>query len=211
MSALTPESIRKALAGHSWREVPALPGRTNHLRAGVLVPLAWDPDPVCWLTLRSASLRRHAGEVCFPGGKPEPGDRDLADTATREAVEELGVEVLQMLGRLSSMPLYTSDYRLEPFVAQVDPHQQTLQLSEVVRVLPVDLLSVLTGPPIDAIAYAWRGEQHFSPVFVLEGHLMYGGTAHAFWELLEVLAPLLGRDPPERVTGRFDWEDLLGP
>lgn len=211
MSVLTPAAVRAALAAHSRQEVPALPGRTNHLRAGVLVPIAWDPDPVCWMTLRSPTLRRHAGEVCFPGGKPEPDDRDLEHTARREAVEEVGVRIEEMLGQLSSMPLYTSDYRLEPFVARVDPHQQTLQPSEVARVLPVDLLAVLRGPPIDAIAYEADTGTVLSPVFVLQGHPMFGGTAHAFWELLEVLAPVVGVAVPPLVTGRFSWDDLLRP
>ncbi len=206
---LTPADLASALAAHPRRDHPALPGRRNHLHAGVLVPLAWDPDPICWMTLRSASLRRHAGEVSFPGGKPEPGDRDLADTARREAVEELGVSVLRDLGRLSSWPLYTSDYRLEPFVAQVDPAACTPDPGEVARVLPVDLRRLLAEPHIDAIAYSWQGEEVLSPIFVLGDLPMFGGTAHAFLELLQVVAPLLGTEVPPLVTGRFAWGDLL--
>ncbi len=202
-------ALRRALATHPWQELPALPGRTNHLRAGVLVPLAWDPDPICWMTLRAPTLSQHPGEVSFPGGKPEPGDADLEATACREAQEELGVAIQEVLGRLSSMPLYTSDYRLEPFVARVDPRVQVLQPSEVARVLPVDVLAVLTGPPIDAIAYEWNGRRHLSPVFVLDGHPMFGGTAHAFMELLQVVAPIAGVAVPSLVTGRFEWSDLL--
>lgn len=206
---LTPSAVRAALGAHDPVDVPALPGRTNHKRAGVLVPLAWDPDPICWLTLRSPTLRQHAGEVCFPGGRREPPDVDLEATARREAVEELGVDVREVLGRLSSWPLYTSDYRLEPWVARVDPGSQTLQPTEVARVLPVDLLAVLRGPPIDAIPYTWREHRVLSPVFVLDGHPMFGGTAHAFLELLQRVAPAAGLAVPELVTGRFVWGDLL--
>jgi 8-oxo-dGTP pyrophosphatase MutT (NUDIX family) len=161
------------------------------------------------MTLRSSNLRNHAGEVCFPGGRPEPGDADLEATARREAVEELGVAVLEVFGRLSSVPLYTSDYRLEPFVAQVDPRVQKIEPAEVAQVLPVGILEVLRGPPIDAIAYSWAGVAYLSPVFVLEGHPMFGATAHTFLELLRVLGPAVGLAVPELVTGRFAWTDFL--
>ncbi len=209
---LEPRAVKAALQAHVREDLPALPGQSNHLRAGVLVPLAWDPEPICWLTLRVSSLRNHAGEICFPGGRPEPEDGDLEATACREAKEELGVSILDMMGRLSSMPLYTSDFRLESFVARVDPAVQIPDPAEVERVLPVHLLEVLSWPKIDAIPYDWNGRRSLSPVFVLDGDRMYGGTAHVFLELLQVLAPVAGLPMPPLVTGRFAWEDILeGP
>ena len=71
------------------RRWPALPGRTNHLEAGVLVPLVWSDQPTILAILRAADLRRHANEVAFPGGKPEPEDSDIVATALREAGNRL--------------------------------------------------------------------------------------------------------------------------
>ena len=113
-------SLAALLAAHPRIDVPALPGRRNHLHAGVLVPLRFvDGDLEVVLTERVATLRHHGGEVSFPGGKPDPEDRDLEHTALREAEEEIGLRGARVLGRLSSIPLYTSDFRLEPFVALV--------------------------------------------------------------------------------------------
>ena len=207
---LGPEDLRAALASHPRVELPALPGRTNHHRCGVLVPLAWDPDPVCWLTLRPQELSSHGGEVCFPGGRPDAADAGLEATARREAHEELGLSVVEMLGRLSSMPLYTSDYRLEPYVARVDPARLEPSPAEVERVLPVGLLELLQADHIDAIPYEWGGRRLLSPVFVLDGHPMYGGTAHVFLELLQVAAGVLGVSVPTLRAGRFGWPELLG-
>ena len=59
----------------------------------MLVPLFLDADgePHAVLTRRRADLRRHAGEISFPGGRRDPEDRDLRETALREAEEEIGL------------------------------------------------------------------------------------------------------------------------
>lgn len=203
-----PEALRAALAAHRPTDYPALPGRTNHLRAGVLVPLVWRPEPVAILTLRPAHLR-HGGEVSFPGGKPEPQDLDLVDTALREAREELGLTGAAVLGRLSSIPLFTSDFRLEPWVAVAPEQALAPSPDEVEEVLFVALRDELARPAIDAVPYTLEGREALSPVFYPGGHVLYGATAHAFLELLEVAAPLFGLPVPPLVPGRLGWGDLL--
>ncbi len=62
--------------------------------AAVLLPLyGWpDDEPGLVFTERRADLRRHAGEISFPGGRRDPGDADLSATALREAQEEIGLD-----------------------------------------------------------------------------------------------------------------------
>lgn len=207
------EQVRTALARHRRVDMPALPGRTNHLESGVVVPLIWKANGLtCIATLRSDTLRSHAGEVCFPGGRPEPGDDDLVQTALREANEELGIEDAEILGALSSIPLYTSDYRLCPFVAAVPSQELTPNPAEVAAILRLDVREQLARPHIDAIPWTHpeTGTEHMSPVFPLDDVLMFGATAHTFRELLVVLAPLLGVEPPPLRAGRFGWKDVLG-
>jgi 8-oxo-dGTP pyrophosphatase MutT (NUDIX family) len=179
----------------------------------VLVPLVWEGERLtCVATLRAASLRSHAGEVCFPGGRPEPEDDDLIATALREAHEELGIEGAEILGPLSSIPLYTSDYRLRPWVAAIPPQPLRPNPAEVASVLALDVVAQLGRSHIEAIPWTHpeTGDQHLSPVFTVGEIVMYGATAHTFYELLTVLAPLFGRGqaPPCR-EGRWRWEDVL--
>jgi 8-oxo-dGTP pyrophosphatase MutT (NUDIX family) len=205
----TARDLRRALARHRLVEVPALPGRRNHIRTGVLVPLVFEPSPVAVVTQRSTALAEHAGEICFPGGRPEPGDRDLQHTALREAHEELGITGAEVLGRLSAIPLYTTDYRLVPFVAAIPTQPLVPAAGEVAAVLRLELAEVLSRPAIEGIPYELYGHRGLSPVFEVEGRRMYGATAHSFLELLQVVAPLFGREgpPPLRETG-LTWADL---
>jgi 8-oxo-dGTP pyrophosphatase MutT (NUDIX family) len=190
-------------------DVPALPGRSNHLRAGVLVPLVWDAGLTCIVTLRSSALRQHAGEVSFPGGRPDDSDRDLAHTALREAEEELGIRQARILGELSSMPLYTSDYRLTPFVAEVSAKALDINEAEVAKVLRISLHEVLVGDRIEAVPWQHDSGVSLSPVFVLGDHVMFGATAHTFYELVVLLAPLCGVEVPPLRPGRFTWGDFI--
>jgi len=75
-----------------------------------------------WAIKRVDRLRHHAREIAFPGGKPDPGDRDLMDTAFRETEEELGIsrDRLHLLGPLAPVPTATSRFTLNPFVALVE-------------------------------------------------------------------------------------------
>jgi 8-oxo-dGTP pyrophosphatase MutT (NUDIX family) len=208
---LSIDDVRSALRLHRVVDHPALPGRRNHLDAGVLVPLQWRSDGVdVLLTLRTATLSLHAGEVSFPGGRPDPGDDGLEATALREAREELGISDVDVLGPLCSMPVYTSDYRLHPFVAAV--HDTTLrpQPTEVAEVLRFDVARWVQPGAIEGIPYTVKGMDGLSPLFRAGARLVFGATAHTLFELLEVLAPsLTGRPLPQPTISALGWQDVI--
>lgn len=160
------------------------------------------------LILRTAHLRMHPGEIGYPGGRPEPEDASLTDTALREAREELGIEGAEILGRMSSTPLFTSDFRLEPFVARIEQDTLIPEPGEVDQILIVGIGKILSLPHIDAIPFTGWGEPMLSPVFDIESHRLFGATAHSFLELLQILAPLMGRSMPPLRPGRYTWADI---
>src|SRR5262249_1874714 len=94
------------------------------MRAGVLGPVllgAAPPEPYVVLTRRRADLRRHAGEISFPGGRQDAEDATLIDTALREAEEEIGLprEDVHVLGELPSTSTFATNYLIQPFVGQI--------------------------------------------------------------------------------------------
>lgn len=204
---ITPDKLEELLRDYELMDFPDLPGRSNQQLAGVLIPIVWSPDPVVLATVRSARLREHPGEVCFPGGKSEVGDADLRATALREAHEELGIapETVRVLGPLSAIPVYTSDYRIVPTVAEVPAGPLAPPPGEVATVLHFRLEPLVRAAAVDGIPWALDGRQWHSPVFENQGHIMFGATAHTLFELVEVVATGLGLPVPPWRTDRYQW------
>jgi 8-oxo-dGTP pyrophosphatase MutT (NUDIX family) len=90
--------------------------------AAVLVPVVDHLEPTVLLTLRTAVLSSHAGQIAFPGGKIESGDATPLAAALREAQEEIGLgrNVIEPIGYLD-LYLTFSGFRILPVVARVDP------------------------------------------------------------------------------------------
>jgi 8-oxo-dGTP pyrophosphatase MutT (NUDIX family) len=211
MSPPTPTAVAAALSRHAPVDLPSLPGRTNHIRAAVLIPLVWGDDIEVVLTVRSSFLRQHPGEVCFPGGTPESEEESDESTALREAREELGIEGATVFGTLSKMPVFTSDHRITPVVAQIADQPLLPNLGEVAAVLRLSIGEVLSRPSIEGLPWHTEDGLADSPVFHIGPHLMYGSTAHSFVELIEIMAPLYGTTRPPYARGDTRWSDVLPP
>lgn len=119
------------------------PARTP---AAVLMPVIDRPDgPTLLLTERASDMRHHAGQIAFPGGRVEAGDRDVVATALRETEEEIGLErdFVEILGFLDDQ-LVISGFRVTPVVGLVRPgFTLALDASEVASSFEVPLEFVL--------------------------------------------------------------------
>jgi 8-oxo-dGTP pyrophosphatase MutT (NUDIX family) len=163
------------------------PGSTD---AAVLVPLY--PDLRAVFTERRADLRRHAGEISFPGGRQDHPGEDLRETALREAHEEIGLEPadVELMGALPPVGTFVTGYRIFPFVGRIQQqHMWTPQESEVARVLEFSLTDLVRGHAMKRLVR--KGVPVKTPTYTVEGHLVWGATARIVQSLLERLAPLL--------------------
>jgi 8-oxo-dGTP pyrophosphatase MutT (NUDIX family) len=165
-------------------------GRTD---AAVLVALAVeDGELMAVLTERRADLRRHAGEISFPGGRRDEGDVDLVATALREAHEEIGLppEAVEVIGALQPTPTIATGYAVYPFVGLIEPGQ-TWKLSprEVAEVLELPLAALSAGYGRRRLIR--RGIPIRTDTYVVDDRLIWGATARILADLFDRLGPLL--------------------
>jgi 8-oxo-dGTP pyrophosphatase MutT (NUDIX family) len=214
MIAIDTQQLREALARHERRALPEVIPGLSRTDAAVLVPIRVGSRPTVLLTARAKDLRDHGGELCFPGGKRDATDSDLASTALREAFEEIGLvrARVTLVGELSSVPTATSAYRLFPFVGALeDAHAAWSASSEVARVVELPLHDFVTGDVGFFVAtIAWRSVEHPTPFFQADEHtVVYGATAFVLWELFTALAPLGLTLPEARVVPAPSWSVSL--
>jgi 8-oxo-dGTP pyrophosphatase MutT (NUDIX family) len=160
--------------------------------AAVLLPLyGWPGEPGLVFTERRADLRRHAGEISFPGGRRDDADTDLAATALREAHEEIGLDPAQVeLGEeLPTTGTFVTGYRIHPFIGRI-PHPRDLDLvpnpTEVETVLTFSLDVLREGYGMRRLVR--RGVPIHTPTYEVEGHMIWGATARIVGDLLKRLA-----------------------
>jgi 8-oxo-dGTP pyrophosphatase MutT (NUDIX family) len=159
--------------------------------AAVLVPLHGDPLTAVF-TERRADLRRHAGEISFPGGRQDEPDEDLRMTALREAEEEIGLPAseVELVGALPPVGTFVTGYRIYPFVGRIPPGRVwTLQESEVAQVLEFSLRDLVAGHEMKRLVR--KGVPIKTPTYTVDGHLIWGATGRIVASLLERLAPLI--------------------
>ncbi len=159
--------------------------------AAVLVPLYGDPLTAVF-TERRADLRRHGGEISFPGGRQDEPDEDLRMTALREAEEEIGLDRsgVELVGALPPVGTFVTGYRIFPFVGLIEPGQTWRpQETEVEQVLEFSLEQLKAGHEMKRLVR--KGVPIRTPTYTVDGHLVWGATARIVQSLLERLRPLL--------------------
>ncbi len=165
-------------------------GRTD---AAVLVPLyVKDGELHAVFTKRRDDLRRHPGEISFPGGRYDEGEADLVATALREAEEEIGLpsDAVEVLGALQPTPTIATGYAVYPFVGMIEPGRTwTLSPREVAEVLELSLPALLAG--YDRRRLVRRGLPIRTDTYVVGDHLIWGATARMLSDLFDRIGPLL--------------------
>jgi 8-oxo-dGTP pyrophosphatase MutT (NUDIX family) len=165
-------------------------GATN---AAVLVPLYLHRGRLhAVFTKRHDDLRRHAGEISFPGGRYDEGEPDLRATALREANEEIGLpsDAVEIVGALQPTPTIATGYAVYPFVGLIEAGRTwTPSASEVAEVLELPLSALLAGYGRRRLVR--RGVPIRTDTYVVGDHLIWGATARILADLFDRIGPLV--------------------
>jgi 8-oxo-dGTP pyrophosphatase MutT (NUDIX family) len=183
LSAFTwpPDAARSAAAGRAGEQIPAAV-LVAMFRAGE------HAKPHLVLTRRRADLRRHAGEISFPGGRKDADDADLATTALREAEEEIGLarDEVRLIGTLPTVSTFATGYVIHPYVGTISgPAAWSVSAREVDAVLELALAEIRDG--LTRTQIERRGITFETDAYIVGEHLIWGATARIIAHLLERL------------------------
>ncbi|KAL8582412.1 hypothetical protein ACOMHN_067063 [Nucella lapillus] len=170
--------------------------------SAVLVPLCVvGGEPSLLFTLRSSALRKHRGEVSFPGGNQDESDIDHVHTALRETFEEVGLNPrhFEVWGTLIPSPnRHKKGYMTYPVLARYtkDLHLDDLVINrdEVEEVFTCSIRQVCEGGKVKAGSTQFRtGPGYTLPVYVGAPHRIWGLSATILHQGLTLIAPGLYR------------------
>ncbi len=167
------------ITGERLPRVP--PPDENSRRAAVLVPVLLDPEQIELVyTVRKHDLNDHAGQISFPGGSLEPGDRSLMETALREAYEEIDLspDLVEVVGELEEMYIPPSGFRVRPYVGLLPAAAEfVIDPREVQEVFTVPLRRLMDPRTFQKVVWKRDGRDYEVPVFAVEGYEIWGATA----------------------------------
>jgi 8-oxo-dGTP pyrophosphatase MutT (NUDIX family) len=155
----------------------------------VLIPLFRDGGEYGVLfTKRTDTVEAHRGQISFPGGRIDEGDRSLLDTALRETEEEIGLprQAVTVLGRSDDARTLSSNYIVHPFVGLIPyPYPFRLNAGEVKKLVEVPL--ELFFRTEEALDVEYEGKIYRNLAYTYDGEVVWGATARIMRNLVEIL------------------------
>ena len=193
------DQLRQALDAGARRGAEIIAGDVRHplvdedqavTPAAVLVPIVDRPQPGVILTMRPDTLRQHAGQIAFPGGRIDPADAGPVEAALREAEEEIGlspasVEVVGTADRYRTI----TGYEVTPVLGVVSPDLRLVpQPDEVAAIFEVPLAHLLRPEHQVVRSAQWRGQARCYYEIIWQDRRIWGATAAMIVNLSRRLA-----------------------
>ena len=179
------------------RMAPTYRGSYSHqvepLRAAVLALLYPSAGKIHLVFIkRNEYDGAHSGQVSFPGGIWEPGDRSLEVTALRETREELGVSgEIEILGSLTELHIPVSNFLVTPFVGWMDHTPEfSPEASEVQYIIETPLDALISPSSRDKEIMRRHGQDIEAPFYKVGSEKIWGATAMMLSEVLELASRL---------------------
>ena len=173
----------------------AIPGKSLKPAAVLILVINQGDAPTVLFTQRTAHLTDHGGQISFPGGRVEAGDRDHFHTALREAEEETGVDA-KRIRIIGTIPQYTTGtgYLITPVVGWMEPpvtyRPDPTEVEECFEV-PFEFLTDINNHHLETAMYKGRMRSYYALPY---GHrYIWGATAGMLVTLTRVLGAAQGR------------------
>ena len=158
--------------------------------AAVLIAIVDRPEPTLLLTRRNANMRRHPGQIAFPGGRIDPGDANPTAAALREAHEEVALspDHVRVIGTTDLYETGTG-YSITPVIGIIPPDLPLVPAEdEVAALFEVNLSHVLDPANHDKRTGEWQGISRRFYVINSDGYEIWGATAAMIVNLSRRLA-----------------------
>lgn len=165
------------LAGDDRDPLPDAPEAA--VPAAVLVAVTDRAEPGLILTQRTDSLRRHAGQVAFPGGRIDPGDDGAIAAALREAQEEIGLspDAVQLIGATDRYRTVTG-FEIQPVLGVIPPDLTfRAEPGEVAAIFEAPFAFVLDPANHVEVAVEWQGRNRHYYEIMWGDRRIWGATA----------------------------------
>lgn len=167
----------------------------NLVTSAVLVPLYYKQGQYHLLfTKRTEQLKRHKGQISFPGGAHQEGDKTLLETALREAAEEIGLapSKVKVLGELDDVPTETTNYVITPFVVLIPyPYEFKLDPNEVEEIIEIPVSVLLDRDRLHRQRLVLAGKSLDLDIYRYQGRVIWGATARILHQFLDVFRQAL--------------------
>jgi 8-oxo-dGTP pyrophosphatase MutT (NUDIX family) len=147
--------------------------------AAVLIPVTDRAEPGVILTKRPDTMRKHPGQVAFPGGRVDADDADVFAAALREAQEEISLppSLVEIVGALDLYRTIT-DYCITPVIAVIPPDLPLMANDEEVETIFEVPLRFLLDPANHALQEVdWQGARRHYWEMHWGDHRIWGATA----------------------------------
>ncbi len=172
------------------RNFPRSPGNDARIAAVLILLYPYEESIYTVFMQRHNYEGVHGGQISFPGGKKEAGDKDITDTALREAYEETGVDpkTVAVIGTLTPLYIPVSNMLVTPVVGWTEKKPDFIeQHEEVVFLFDADIERFLDPSIKKTKPMVIRGESIDIKYYDYDGNVIWGATAMMLHELLTII------------------------
>jgi len=160
-------------------------------QAGVLILLFPYKNNIATVFIKRNSYPGpHSGQISFPGGKYEPVDKNIVNTALREANEEIGIDLnlIKVIGQISPLYIMVSNFNVVPVIAytKVNPNF-VIDKSEVEKIIVIKINDFYNPKNLSSIEFNWEKEKINAPCYKINNNIIWGATAMILSEFFEIM------------------------